>query len=239
MHSGHSLRVRILLGAAGHERVDRRHDEEEHRGGDRHEREHVVEEVAVGEVAAVDRERQRGEVRLAEDRGDDRRDDVGDERLDHGGERGADDDRHREVDDVAAEQELLEVGEQFWHWLRVLIRHMGRRILWPTGWRYELPYARAAAPKVWCATCGSPGRAGQRRATRARSGSRAWLIARWVDGGYLHQVSPACTRSATGRRASRPTSPPRCSTPARARCSATPPRSGGAGCSTTSRGRSR
>ena len=49
-----------------------------------------------------------GEVGLAADRGDDRRDDVRDERGDDDAERGADHDRDRQVDEVAAEDECLE-----------------------------------------------------------------------------------------------------------------------------------
>ena len=81
VHSGHSFVVGVLLGAPRHQRVDRPRPEEEHRRGDGHERDQRVEEVAV-EVAAVDRERQVPEVGLAEDQGDDRRQEVGDERLD-------------------------------------------------------------------------------------------------------------------------------------------------------------
>src|ERR1700733_5550124 len=59
-----------------HQRVDGLDDEEEDGGCDREEGDQHVDEVAVGEGAAVDREHQVGEVGLADDRGDDRRDQV-------------------------------------------------------------------------------------------------------------------------------------------------------------------
>jgi hypothetical protein len=77
---GTVLGVRVLLRAARHEVVDGRHNEEEDDCGDREERDQVVEEVPIEEVARVDRERQRAEVGLAEDQRDDRREDVGDGR---------------------------------------------------------------------------------------------------------------------------------------------------------------
>ena len=52
-----------------------------------------------------------GEVGLAEDGRDQRRDEVGHERRDHRREGDADDDRHRQVDDVAPQDELLEVRQ--------------------------------------------------------------------------------------------------------------------------------
>ena len=60
------------------------YDEEEDNGGDDHEREHLVEEVAVAKRAAVDREVQRREIGLTTDRGEQRRDEVGDESVDDG-----------------------------------------------------------------------------------------------------------------------------------------------------------
>ena len=59
----------------------------------------------------VHREGQVGEVGLAEDGGDERRDRVGHERGDHGREGDADDDRDRQVDDVAPQDELLEIRQ--------------------------------------------------------------------------------------------------------------------------------
>ena len=66
---------------------------------------------AVGEGALVDRERQLGEVGLAEDGGDERGEDVGHQRRHDGGERSADDDGDSELDHVAPEDELLELGD--------------------------------------------------------------------------------------------------------------------------------
>ena len=67
-----------------------------------------VKERSVLERAVVDRERQAGEVRLAADRRDERRDQVGDDGRHDGGERGADDDGDRQVDQVAPGDEVPE-----------------------------------------------------------------------------------------------------------------------------------
>ena len=66
-------------------------DEEDHRG-DGGEVDQLVDEIAVLEDAAVDLKRQSAEVRLAEDRGDQRRHEVLDDGGDDGREREADDD---------------------------------------------------------------------------------------------------------------------------------------------------
>src|SRR5919201_1603228 len=92
-----------------HQHVDRLDDEEEDDGGDHEERDHGVDERPVEEVALVDGEAEAAEVRLAADRGDQRRDEIRDEGADGGGEREADDDADGHVDEVAAKQELLEV----------------------------------------------------------------------------------------------------------------------------------
>ena len=68
-----------------------------------------VEEAAVFEDAAVDREGEPAEVRLADDGGDDRGDEVGDEGRDDGAERRAYDDADRQVHDVPPQEEALEV----------------------------------------------------------------------------------------------------------------------------------
>jgi hypothetical protein len=60
------------------------------------------------ERAGVDLEGQRGEIRLPADRRDQRSDQVRDQCGDDRAERDADDDGDREVDQIAAEQELLE-----------------------------------------------------------------------------------------------------------------------------------
>ena len=128
-HSGQARVVGVDVGlglATAHQRVHGLNDEEEHRRGDRQERDQRVQEVAVEEVARVDRERQVLEVRLAEDERDDRREQVGDQRLDDGAERGADHDRDRQVDDVPAQQECLEVFEHAMRlpdgWVRAGVR---------------------------------------------------------------------------------------------------------------------
>jgi hypothetical protein len=100
------------LGAAPrHQRVHGDHDEEEHGRGYRQERDHGVQEVAVPEHAAIDREGEAREIVLAENRGDDRRDQIRHEGGDDRAKSGADDNSHREVDDVAAQQEGLELPE--------------------------------------------------------------------------------------------------------------------------------
>src|SRR5437764_1486714 len=68
------------LGApARHQRVHRLDNQEEEDRGDHEERDQGVDECAVEEVALVGREAEAAEVRLAADRGDQRRDEVGDE----------------------------------------------------------------------------------------------------------------------------------------------------------------
>ena len=61
----------------------------------------VGDERAVAEHGVVDRERQVGEVGLADDHRDDRHHEVVDERVDDGRERDAHHERDRELDDVA------------------------------------------------------------------------------------------------------------------------------------------
>ena len=84
-HSGHG-RVGESTSRLGAHRVQQHvhglDDEEEHHRRDDEERQQRVEEVAVGEAAAVDREGEARRSRLAADRGDQRRDDVLDERVD-------------------------------------------------------------------------------------------------------------------------------------------------------------
>ena len=70
----------------------------------------LVQHVAVEELAAVDREGQGLEVRLARD-ADERREDVGYDGLDDGLEGHADDDGDCEHDDVALQYEGLELLE--------------------------------------------------------------------------------------------------------------------------------
>src|SRR3954469_250941 len=108
---GRGLRTELLgLAHARHDGVDRLDDEEEDRGGDEEEVDDVVDERAVAENAAIDRERLAAEVDAA-DHADDRRDQVVDERLDDRGERDAQDERDRQLDEIASQQELAELLE--------------------------------------------------------------------------------------------------------------------------------
>src|SRR6201999_666029 len=83
-------------------------------------------------------EREAGEVVLAEDRRDDRREEVGDESRDDRGERGTDDHCDRQIDDVAPEQERLEFLQHHClldrnrHWV---VRGPSGGLLPPGGWR--------------------------------------------------------------------------------------------------------
>src|ERR1019366_8614067 len=88
---------------------------------DDRERQQRVDEGAVGELAAIDGEAERREVRLVADGADDRRDQVGDQGLDNGVEGDADDHRDGQLDEIAPEQELLEAAHGS-PWLR-----------WPDG----------------------------------------------------------------------------------------------------------
>src|SRR5439155_6236354 len=102
---------RLLLGAAGGDRVHGLHDEEEDRGGDQHERQQRVDEIAIQELAVVDLEVEPREVLVPADGGDERGDEVGDEGGNHRAERGGDHHRHGQVDDVSAQKECLELLE--------------------------------------------------------------------------------------------------------------------------------
>src|SRR5438874_452600 len=75
------IRGRLLVRAFDHGRV-RDHHQEVDDGRDDQERQEHVDEVAVRELAVVDREIERAEVRLAADGGDQGRDQV----LDEGGD---------------------------------------------------------------------------------------------------------------------------------------------------------
>ena len=92
-----------------HHRLHGLHDEEEDGRGDRQELDHVRDERAVAENGVVDRGREVVEVRLADDHRDDRHDEVVHEGVDDCRERQAHDERDGELDDVAAEQEILEL----------------------------------------------------------------------------------------------------------------------------------
>src|SRR6202158_1704703 len=83
------------------------HDEEVHDHRDDQEGDHNVDEVAVRELAVVDREGETREVRLAEEGGDQRGDQVLDEGRDECSKSDADDDADRHVDQVAAKQQGL------------------------------------------------------------------------------------------------------------------------------------
>ena len=69
----------------------------------------IVEPQTICESLTVDA--RVAEVRRAADRADDAADEVGRERAHHGAERGAEDDGDREVDDVAAHEEVAEALE--------------------------------------------------------------------------------------------------------------------------------
>ena len=97
---------RLVLGARPprRQRVHRLdHDEEEH-GRDQEERDQGVQELAVAERALVDREGEPGEVRLAEDRRDQRRDHVLDKRVHHHRERERQHQPNRDLEQVAAKE---------------------------------------------------------------------------------------------------------------------------------------
>src|SRR4029450_7647805 len=68
--------------------------------GDQEERDQRVDDEAVAEDAAVDRERELGEVGLAEDRGDERREEALHQRRDDRRERDAEHHGDRQVDHV-------------------------------------------------------------------------------------------------------------------------------------------
>ena len=90
-------------------------DEEVNRGRDRDEGDQRVQEVAVEELGAVDREREIVEARLAEDRRHDRGDEVCHQRLHQSRERGADHEGDGKLDQVATDDEGLEAAQDSAH----------------------------------------------------------------------------------------------------------------------------
>jgi len=100
------------FGHPGLERVVGLHDKEEHRSRHGQERKDRIEEQAVRDDGIVpQRDRQRAEVRLAEQRTHDRGDHIGDQAVDDRLERQGDDEADGYLDDVAAGDELLELLE--------------------------------------------------------------------------------------------------------------------------------
>src|SRR5205823_2876593 len=91
-----------------HERIHWNNDEQIYRERDQQKRNERVDELADEELAAIDREGDRRKIRRLHKRGNERGQQILDQRGHDRAERGADDDGDREIDDVAAEQELLE-----------------------------------------------------------------------------------------------------------------------------------
>src|SRR3984957_14134285 len=88
--------------------ADRHHDHEvHHRGGDQ-ERQDLGQEGAVGEPGLADREGQVAEVALPADQGQQRADERQDELVDQAAELRTDHHGDREIDEVPAEEEILE-----------------------------------------------------------------------------------------------------------------------------------
>ena len=71
--------------------------------------------ATVGERTVVDRECEACEVWLAEDRCDERREQIFDKRRDDRTEGGADDDGNGQIDDAALQEEFPEVGDDLAH----------------------------------------------------------------------------------------------------------------------------
>src|ERR1700734_2436897 len=87
------------------------HHEEIYRRRNQHEGNAGIDEVAQGEHAAVNGELNGGKIGLADNRRNQRSEQVFRESRDHRGERGANHDANRHVDYVAAKNELLESAE--------------------------------------------------------------------------------------------------------------------------------
>jgi hypothetical protein len=90
------------------ERIHRQNYEEVHCEGNQQERDQRVDEVAVKKPAVVDCEAQVREIRCADNRGNQRSEQVLYQRADERPERHTDDDSHRHIHDVAAQQKILE-----------------------------------------------------------------------------------------------------------------------------------
>jgi len=88
--------------------VHRHYDEEVNGCSHKEKVDHRVHQVAVSELAAIDREGEAGEVLLAEDCGDERREDVLNEGLHDTGEGSANDHSDCQVDHIAASDEVPE-----------------------------------------------------------------------------------------------------------------------------------
>lgn len=94
-----------------HEQVHRLHHKKEDRRGREQESGERVQKVAVQKNAAVDRERQLGEIRYFDDGTDERRQDIFHQRLHHRAEGRSHHDADRQIDDIAPEQKLFEFRE--------------------------------------------------------------------------------------------------------------------------------
>ena len=99
----------LRLRQPGHQGVHRLDDDEEDRRRGRDERDRGRDERAVAEDGVVDREREIAEVRLADDHRDDRHHEIVDERGDERAEREPHHEGHRQLDEVAAHQEVPEL----------------------------------------------------------------------------------------------------------------------------------
>lgn len=94
----------------GDESVDGGNDEEVDGGRDQEEADQGGDEFSDGKRGAADVENDTVEIRFTYDESDERVDHALDERGDDRSESGADDDTYGEIDDVAAQDELLEPG---------------------------------------------------------------------------------------------------------------------------------
>jgi hypothetical protein len=93
---------RRLLDGARDQNIHRQHDKIIDGDSDQEKRNHGVNEIAHREFAAVDGELNRGEIRFADNRGDDRREQVFREGGHDASKRGADHDANRQIHYIAA-----------------------------------------------------------------------------------------------------------------------------------------
>ena len=97
---------------AGHQGVDRCHNEEVNRRGHQQKRDAGIDEFADRKRNAVNSKCETGKIAvLADECSDQRREQVLGQRCDHAAERGADDHAHRHIHHIAAQDEFLESVE--------------------------------------------------------------------------------------------------------------------------------
>src|SRR3989344_1905929 len=100
---------RSAKACARYEHIHRLHDKKEYGRSHQYKRNDGIHEMTVLKFRTVDSKDKPAEIRHASDSRDERREEIRDKRVYDTRKCGADDDAHREVDNAAAQKELLEL----------------------------------------------------------------------------------------------------------------------------------